>query len=76
MRARPAVDAERGIAFVRVRDEAGRVRATLASPPDGGVGLFLHDPAGRQHARVGIPPGGVPEVVLFDESGSIIWQAP
>ena len=66
-----------GTAQMRVYDGAGNVRANMAAFPDGGsvFDLLSPDPE-RLRARLGMPPTGQPELVLFDESGAVLWHAP
>ena len=84
-RAALAID-KTGAATVRLMDGTGRPRATLAST-DVGPALTLSDPNGAPRAVVGPVELRDPRratavrrpassVVLFDQDGKVIWQAP
>jgi hypothetical protein len=52
-----------------VRDEEGRVRATLGSNKDGTAQLLLQDAGGRERLRVSVLTDGGAGVALVDSSG-------
>lgn len=84
-RAALAID-KAGAPTLRVLDQAGQPRAVLAST-DLGPTLTLYDPNGAPRALVGpvqlkdsrgaaVVRRATSSVVLFDQDGKVLWQAP
>jgi hypothetical protein len=57
-------------AFV-LRDAAGKQRAALYLPPEGGAALSFFDPAGIGRAALRVDREGSPDLTLFDQAAKV-----